>query len=136
MLKYMLDTNICIALMKGKGQHLQGMFNSETLSMCVSTITIFELQTGVEKSQQQQRSQTVLNALIANLQVLDFGEKAASHAADIRGVLERKGQGIGPCDTLIAGHARSEGLIIVTGNEKEFRRVDGLRVENWLTELQ
>ncbi len=136
MLKFMLDTNICIALMKGQAQHLQSKFNNEGLSMCVSSITVFELQTGVEKSQQQQKSQSVLNALLANLQVLDFGEKAAGHAADIRGVLERKGQSIGPCDTLIAGHARSEGLVIVTGNEKEFRRVDGLRVENWLNELQ
>lgn len=136
MLKYMLDTNICIALMKGKAQHLQGRFNSEVLSMCVSAISVFELQTGVEKSQQQQKSQSVLNALLANLQVLEFGEKAASHAADIRGVLEGKGKGIGPCDTLIAGHARSEGLVVVTGNEREFRRVDGLRVENWLTDLQ
>ena len=132
MLKYMLDTNVCISLMKGKAPHLRDKFNIEALTMGISAITVFELQTGVEKSQYQEKSQSVLNALLANLDVLDFGEKAASHAAEVRGVLERKGDGIGPCDTLIAGHARSEGLIIITDNEKEFRRVDGLRVENWL----
>lgn len=132
MLKYMLDTNVCISLMKGRGQHLREKFNSVALSMSVSAVTVFELQTGVEKSQHKEKSQSVMNALLSNLEVLEFGAKAASQAAEIRGVLELKGEGIGPCDTLIAGHARSEGLIIVTDNEKEFRRVDGLRIENWL----
>lgn len=136
MLKYMLDTNVCISLMKGRAQHLQVKFNSEALTMCVSAVTTFELQTGVEKSQHMEKSQNVLNALLANVEILDFGGKAASHAAEIRATLERKGNGIGPCDTLIAGHARSEGLVIVTDNENEFRRVEGLRVENWLRDLQ
>ncbi len=136
MRKYMLDTNICIALMKGRGQHLQDRFNREGVHMCVSTITAFELQTGVEKSRHRDKSQSVLHALLGNLEILDFGTKGAVHAAEIRGNLETRGQGIGPCDTLIAGHARSEGLVIITDNEKEFSRVDGLRIENWLRQDQ
>jgi len=136
MLKYMLDTNICIALLRGQAQHLHSKFNSEALAMCISAVAAFELRTGVEKSPNKEKSQNLLNSLLANLEVLDFGEKAAAHAADIRAVLERQGNAIGPCDTLIAGHARSEGLVVVTDNENEFRRVEGLRVENWIRDLQ
>jgi len=78
------------------------------------------------------KSQALLHALLANLPVTGFDEAAAVHSGEIRGHLEKQATPIGPCDTLIAGHARSAGLIIVTDNEKEFRRVDGLIVENWL----
>lgn len=132
MLKYMLDTNVCIALLKGRGQGLQGVFNREVQHICISSITLFELQTGVEKSQMRGRSQALLDAFLVNMPVEALDDAAAMHAAEIRAVLEQKGTPIGPCDTLIAGHARSQGLIVVTDNEREFKRVEGLRVENWL----
>ncbi len=132
MLRYMLDTNICIALLKGRAQKLQNRCNEDAPGLCISSITLYELQTGVEKSRMRVKSQALLHALLANLPVIEFDEAAAVHSGEIRGHLEKQGTPIGPCDTLIAGHARSAGLIIVTDNEKEFRRVDGLIVENWL----
>ena len=132
MLKYMLDTNICIALIKGRGQVLQERFNQQAGSLCISVVTLFELQTGVEKSQQKARNQHVLDLLLQNVAVIELGEGAAYHSSQIRADLEREGKPIGPCDTFIAGHARSLGLSVVTNNTKEFSRVPGLLVEDWL----
>jgi len=133
MLKYMLDTNICIALIKGRGQALQGRFNQEVGSLCISVVTLFELQTDVEKSEQKSRNQKVLDLLLQNLSVVYLDENAAYHASQIRAALEQGGKPIGPCDTFIAGHARSLGLTVVTNNTREFDRVPGLLVEDWLS---
>jgi len=131
MLKYMLDTNIVIYVIKRRPVSLLASFNDHVGHMCISTITLAELLHGVEKSQRQEHNQNQVEDFISRLDVLTYDAKAAAHYGNIRADLERKGQTIGVNDLHIAGHARSEGLILVTNNEREFNRVDGLRVENW-----
>lgn len=132
MLKYMLDTNIAIYIIKRRPQSLLDAFNQRAGQLCISSITLAELHHGVEKSEQVSRNLAVLEDFVSRLEVLPYPAEAAGHYGDIRADLERKGQVIGVNDLHIAGHARSEGLVIVTNNEKEFARVAGLRVENWL----
>ncbi|WP_263079377.1 type II toxin-antitoxin system VapC family toxin [Endozoicomonas sp. Mp262] len=133
MLKYLLDTNICIAVLKKKQPSVHQKFIIHAGEMAVSMITIEELQYGIEKGEQSRRldKQYQVDCLLSGLKILDFDEPAAHHSADIRNRLH-KGQQIGPFDNLIAGHARSKGLIIVTDNVREFQRVPGLIVENWI----
>lgn len=94
--------------------------------------TLAELLHGASKSEKVEHNLQIVEDFVSRLEVLDYGSKAASHYGDLRANLERKGTPIGVNDLHIAGHARSEALIIVTNNEKEFVRVDGLRVENWI----
>lgn len=133
MLKYMLDTNICIAVLKGKQPLAHRKFNTHVGEMVVSSITVEELQYGIEKGDQRRRldKQHQVDCLLSGLTVLDFDQPAADHSADIRNTLH-KGQQPGPFDNLIAGHARSRGLIVVTDNIREFQRVPGLSLENWI----
>ena len=133
MLKYMLDTNICIAVLKKKQPEVHRKFSMYAGEMAVSMITVEELQYGIEKGDQNRRldKQFQVDCLLSGLKVLDFDESAAHHSADIRNRLH-KGQQIGPFDNLIAGHARSQGLIIVSDNLREFQGVPGLIVENWI----
>jgi len=100
--------------------------------LCISSITVAELMHGVEKSAMPDHNLRQIEDFVSRLCVLDYGNKAAAHYGDIRAVLERKGLIIGVNDLHIAGHARSEGLTLVTNNLKEFERVDGLRVANWV----
>lgn len=102
----------------------------------MSTVTLTELLVGVAKSQSPISRHEELLRFRARLELLDFDEQAAAHASDIRASLERNGQKIGPLDTLLAGQARSLGLTVVTANVREFSRVEGLRVENWLSQRQ
>ena len=132
MLKYMLDTNIAIYVIKRRPIELLQIFNQHTNQLCVSSITLAELLHGVEKSSLVEQNLKNVENFISRLEVLDYGNKAASHYGDIRADLERKGTPIGVNDLHISGHARSEGLIIVTNNSREFERVQGLRVENWI----
>lgn len=127
----MLDTNIVIYIIKQRPLELLQIFNQHTGQLCISSITLAELMHGVEKSQQVDKNLKNVEDFISRLEVLDYGLKAATHYGDIRADLERKGTPIGVNDLHIAGHARSDGLIIVTNNLKEFERVAGLRVENW-----
>ena len=99
--------------------------------LCVSSVTYGELMLGVEKSQAVQRNRAALAMFLSSLTVLDFDAKAAESYGKIRADLKRQGVPIGPMDMLIAAHALSRGLIIVTNNEGEFRRIKGLPVENW-----
>jgi len=131
MLKYMLDTNIVIYVIKRRPVALLGTFNEHVGHMCISSITLAELLHGVEKSERQEHNLNQVEDFISRLDVLTYDEKSAAHYGNIRADLERKGKTIGVNDLHIAGHARSEGLILVTNNEKEFNRVDGLRIENW-----
>lgn len=131
MLKYMLDTNICIYTIKNKPQAVRGRFNACARQLCISTIVLNELLYGAEKSQQPQQALATVEGLAARLTVLPFDAAAAAHAADIRAALEKAGKPIGGYDVLIAGHARSAGLILVSNNLREFSRADGLRCENW-----
>lgn len=133
MLRYMLDTNLCIRVLRDRPQGLKERFNAEADGLCISTIVLTELLHGAAKSDRPALNRAKVEQFVARLEVLPFGAEAAAHAADIRADLERKGTPIGGYDLLIAGHARSRGLVVVTGNLKEFSRVDGLRCEDWLS---
>ncbi|MDP3695388.1 MAG: tRNA(fMet)-specific endonuclease VapC [Desulfocapsaceae bacterium] len=132
MLKYMLDTNIVIYLIKRRPIELLDVFNQHAGQMCISSITLAELLHGVEKSSKPDHNLLQVEDFISRLEVLSYGNKAASHYGDIRADLERKGTPIGVNDLHIAGHARSEGLTLVSNNVREFERVDALRLVNWV----
>jgi tRNA(fMet)-specific endonuclease VapC len=100
--------------------------------MCISSITLAELIHGAEKSERVEQNLKGIDDFISRLEVIDYGSTSAAHYGDIRASLERAGQTIGVNDLHIAGHARSEGLVLVTNNEKEFKKVKGLRLENWI----
>jgi tRNA(fMet)-specific endonuclease VapC len=128
----MLDTNLCIRVLRDRPQAIRKRFNDCQDSLCISTIVLTELMHGAAKSNRPEHNRTEVEKFAGRLVVLNFDEAAADHAADIRAILERKGATIGGYDTLIAGHARSQGLTVITGNLGEFSRVDGLRCEDWL----
>lgn len=132
MLIYMLDTNICIYVMKHYPPQLRQKFNELAEQLCISSITLGELHYGVEKSARRAENLTAVENFAARLEVLPFGDKAAAHCGQLRAELERAGTPCGPHDMQIGGHARSEGLILVTNNMREFSRMPGLRVENWV----
>ena len=128
----MLDTNICIYVIKRRPIEVLSTFNEHAGQLSISSITLAELIHGAEKSEFIEKNLQRVEDFVSRLEVLEYGEKAAAHYGDIRAVLEKKGQIIGVNDLHIAGHSRSEGLILVTNNLKEFRRVDALRKENWI----
>lgn len=132
MLRYLLDTNLCIQVLRDRPPSLRERFNAEASGLSISTIVLTELLFGTAKSVRPIENREEVESFAARLAVLPFDEEAAAHAADIRATLERAGKLIGGYDVLIAGHARSRGLIVVTGNLSEFTRVDGLRCEDWL----
>ena len=134
MLRYMLDTNLCIRVLRDRLAQARERFNLEADGLCISTVVLTELLHGAAKSARPAHHRREVERFASRLEVLAFDVAAADHAADIRAALERKGQPIGGYDLLIAGHARSRGLVIVTGNLAEFGRVDGLRCEDWLTD--
>ncbi len=131
MLRYMLDTNLCIRVLRDRPAGLRPRFNAEADSLCISTIVLTELLNGAEKSARADHNRREVERFAARLEILPFDANAAAHAADIRATLEREGKPIGGYDLLIAGHARSRGLIVVTGNLGEFTRVPALRCEDW-----
>lgn len=132
MLRYMLDTNLCIRVLRDRPPEIRSRFNAEADGLCISTIVLTELLRGAAKSARPAENRMAVERFAARLEVLAFDDAAAAHAGDIRAELERRGRAIGGYDVLIAGHARSRGLIVVTGNLGEFERVDGLRCEDWL----
>jgi tRNA(fMet)-specific endonuclease VapC len=134
MLRYMLDTNLCIRVLRDRPPALRDRFNREADGLCISNVVLMELLHGAERSARPAHDRGAVEDFAARLDVLAFDAPAAAHAAEIRAALERRGQRIGAYDLQIAGHARSLGLIVVTGNLDEFRRVDGLRSEDWLAE--
>lgn len=131
MLKFMLDTNICIFTIKNKPAHVREQFIRQHGLMCISTVTLMELIYGAEKSADPTRNLAEVEGFSARLEVMDFDSHAAAHTGQIRAELSRSGTPIGPYDQMIAGHARSRGLIVVTNNRREFDRIPGLRVEDW-----
>jgi tRNA(fMet)-specific endonuclease VapC len=131
MLTYMLDTNICIYVMKNYPLHLQEKFNLLAEQLCISSITLGELHYGAEKSARRVENLTAIEHFVARLDVLPFGTKAAVHYGQVRAELDRAGTPCGPHDMQIGGHARSEGLIVVSNNMREFDRMPGIRAENW-----
>jgi tRNA(fMet)-specific endonuclease VapC len=132
MLRYALDANLCIRVLRDRPASLRDRFNREADSLSISTVVLTELLHGAAKSARPDRNRKEVEHFAARLEVLSFDADAAAHAADIRAELEKRGQKIGAYDVLIAGHARSRGLIVVTGNLGEFRHVEGLRCEDWL----
>jgi tRNA(fMet)-specific endonuclease VapC len=132
MLAYMLDTNICIYVMKTYPPALLDKFNAVAEQLCISSITLGELHYGAEKSARRVENLTAIAHFVARLEVLPFGEKAAAHYGQLRAELERAGTPCGPHDMQIGGHARCEGLIVVTNNMREFARMPGVRAENWV----
>lgn len=134
MLRYMLDTNVCIHVLRQPNSPIAAKFKEHEAELCISAITLHELHYGADRSQRPAYQRELTAKLTARLSVLDFGDEAASHSGNVRAALATAGQMIGAYDVLIAGHARSLGLVVVTNNMREFTRVDGLRCEDWLTE--
>jgi tRNA(fMet)-specific endonuclease VapC len=132
-MRYLLDTNICIYLIKRCPSEVLERFKQHSpQDVAISTITLFELQHGIEKSQYRQRSEDALAKFLLPLNLINLDRFSATEAATIRAQLEKKGMPIGPYDLLIAGLARSRGMTLVTSNTKEFERVVGLHLENWV----
>jgi len=131
-LKYMLDTNIVIYTIKNRPEQVRAAFERHAGQICISSVTWGELVYGAERSAQTARNLADIEGLAARLELLTFDEAAATHFGQLRAELYRVGQPIGPYDMMIAGHARSRGLILVTNNSKEFERVPGLRLQNWV----
>lgn len=132
-MKYMLDTNICIYLIKRQPEAVLNKFRSFNIGdICMSSVTFSELMYGVEKSQHPQKNKSALEEFILPLEVLPFDEQSARHYGHIRAYLERKGTPIGPLDLMIAAHAQSINAILVTNNMKEFTRVSKLKIEDWV----
>ena len=130
---YMLDTDICIYIIKRKpGSVLKRLEMLQPGQLAMSAITFAELMNGAKKSQQVEWNVAKLNELAELLEIRPFDQIAAIFYGDIRSLLEKKGNIIGSNDLLIAAHALSLDWILVTNNEKEFKRVDGLKIENWV----
>lgn len=131
MLRWMLDTNFCIRVLRDRPAGLRERFNREAEGLCINTIILGELLYGAERSARPTEHRREVERFAARLTVLDFDAAAAAHAAEIRARLAEQGRMIGGYDVLIAGQARSRGLVVVTGNLREFERVEGLRCEDW-----
>ena len=130
---YMLDTNICIYAMKNRPEKVLQRLRLELNSgICVSSITLAELEYGMKHSSDPAKNESALLRFLFPLSILPFGPDAASEYGEIRAYLQKQGTPIGPLDMLIAGHARAEGLTLVTNNVREFERVPGLEIENWV----
>ncbi len=132
MLKFMLDTNICIFTIKNRPQQVREVFKRHSGQLSISTVTLMELIYGAEKSASPERNLADVEGFAARLEVLPYDTQAAAHSGQLRAELARLGKPIGPYDQMIAGHARAQGLILVTNNLREFERVPGLRVEDWV----
>ena len=129
----MLDTNMCIYIIKKKPLHIFDKFKTYSIfEIGISSITLSELEYGVEKSIRKEQNRDALIEFLMPLSVVPYDDLAASHYGKIRAYLERRGQLIGPMDMLIAAHARSLAVPLVTNNLSEFKKVHDLRVENWL----
>ena len=132
-MRYMLDTNICIYAIKHKPQTVfLRLQEIDPRDVCISSVTYAELVHGVEKSNAVEKNRIALSVLLSAIDILNFDVSAADEYGKIRADLERKGTPIGPLDMMIAGHAKSTGCILVTNNTREFSKVVGLELENWV----
>lgn len=130
-MRYLLDTNTCIAAMRHHTPVLQRLAAVAPADCAISSITTYELYTGIEKCADPAKESAKVDLLLTTVSELVFDGKAAREAGRIRALLESQGRMIGPYDVLLAGHARSVGLTLVTANVSEFSRVPGLNWENW-----
>ena len=132
MIKYMLDTNICIYIIRKKPEAvLRRLQRSRVSDIGISSITLSELEYGAAKSSKPQQNKLALTEFLAPIEILPYDDLAAQQYGELRAHLERKGKPIGSLDMLIAAHALSLKCILVTNNEAEFRRVPKLNIENW-----
>jgi len=131
-MKYLLDTNVCIYLMKGNTDILQRFLVNRKSGIGISSITVAELYYGVFNSEFPDRNSANLLNFLLGLEVLDFNSGAAVEYGRIRALLRKNGTPVGQMDMLIAAHAKADDLILVTNNAKELSRIEGLRLENWL----
>ena len=135
MIHYMLDTDICSYIIRERPIEVFEHF--ETLKMdqlCISVVTYAELIYGVEHSSSKKINRSIVDQFVKHLSIIDWDKKAAEHYGNIREFLQVKGNAIGAMDMMIAAHARSQKMILVTNNEKHFKRVPKLKVENWARE--
>jgi len=131
-MEYLLDTNICIYIIKKRPINVFERFKNLSIgSIGISSITLAELQYGIMKSSNPEKNQEALDKFLTPLEIIDFDFNATIEYGKIRADLEKKGTPIGPLDTLIAAHAKSLDLVMITNNEKEFERVQGLKIDNW-----
>ncbi len=132
-MRFMLDTNICIYMIKGKPPQILTKLKDFNLGdLSVSSITLSELEYGVAKSSKPQQNRDALDAFLAPLEIFPFNGEAAYRYGQIRAFLEKEGKLIGAMDMLVGAHAVSASMTLVTNNIKEFSRIPGLRLENWL----
>ncbi len=130
---FLIDTNICIYIMNDHPPEVIQKFREMGIgNICISSITVSELQYGAYKSKQIQKNIKRLAEFLSPFEILAYDENAARCYGEIRSQLEKKGNVIGPLDLLIAAHALSENLTLITNNEKEFKRVKSLKVKNWV----
>lgn len=129
---YMLDTNICIYAIKNKPETiLRNLKSNMQKGLCISAITLAELQHGIAKSDYPRRNTEALAAFLSIMTVLPFGDSAAIEYGRVCADLQKRGTPIGTMDMLIAAHAKSQGLTLVTHNTREFERVTGLKLDDW-----
>lgn len=128
----MLDTNVCIRAMRLGGDDVRAWLIANSVACCLSSIALHELYVGAELATRSAHHRALVDELATQLAILDFDASAAADAAHIRADLQRRGALIGGNDILIAGHARSLGLKLITSDLTDFSRVDGLRCEDWL----
>ena len=132
MIRYMLDTNVCVDLLRGTGRvNGQRVKRLDLDQVCLSAITFAELTYGVWRSTDRARNEGSLLDFCAALEIAPFDDRAAAMYGQVRTQLEKAGQPIGPLDMLIASHALALNATLATSNEREFRRVANLRIENW-----
>jgi tRNA(fMet)-specific endonuclease VapC len=132
-MKYMLDTNTCIYIIKQKpAQVIERFKGTEIAQIGISSITFSELSYGVSKSTKPAQNQVALAQFVAPLEILAYGDETAQYYGELRAHLEKQGTPIGALDMLIAAHALSIPCTLVTNNEKEFMRIRNLKVENWV----
>jgi tRNA(fMet)-specific endonuclease VapC len=131
-MEYLLDTNICIYIIKKKPAEVFDKFKNLTIGdVGISSITLAELQYGIEKSSNPVKNKEALEKFLTPIEVIDFGYDATVEYGKIRSELERKGVPIGPLDMLIAAHAMSLDVTLVTNNVREFERIPELKIDNW-----
>jgi tRNA(fMet)-specific endonuclease VapC len=131
-MKYLLDSNVCVDYLTGRFPHVQRRIQARLPEdLCLSSIVVAELRYGADKSAKPRRNHQLLSVLTEEIPCRDFDTDAATRYGKLRASLERKGKPIGPNDMLIAAHALSLGLVLVTDNVGEFERVEGLKLENW-----
>ena len=135
MIQFLLDTNMVIYVIKRRPIGVMESFNQNASRMAISSITLAELIHGAEKSTKPAQNYAVIEDFCSRLEVLPYSAKAAQHYGSIRAALEKIGQPIGINDIHIAAHARSEGLVLVTNNMREFERVPALQLENWVEKV-